>query len=366
MSNHRGGLCLLLTIVIAAIAAAAIGSLAMAQQGSQLSPSRNSLTIPVPPHQNPIPSGAASPIPLEPPHTQPQDALVLPSLRLRRQLGYQQVTITVTDKSGKYITNLNEDDFQVFEDGERRSILFFRTDRNAPVSVGIIVDCSSSMATKFPQARIAIKRFVDDLDPNDDIFLESFSVEAELNQPFTLDHSKIIHQLDFLHQKTRTALFDAILMGLVEVERGRRDKKALLVVTDGMDNRSEFSLTQVIGLARRMKVLIYSIGIGDEQAESPGFMRGMLSPDNEQVDAKTLKLLSEETGAKTYILRRVADGAELAKDCEAISNELRQQYTIGYVSVDPGRGGYRTLRVDTPTHPDLSVRVRKGVALHSP
>jgi VWFA-related protein len=363
MRNNRGRAGVL-PIAIGIAGAVIAGGFAMAQQGPPSQPSGNSLTVPVAPHQKPMPSAGASP--MQPPHPQPDDALELPSLRLRRQLGYQQVTITVTDKSGKYITNLNEDDFRIFEDGEQRSILFFRTDRNAPVSVGIVVDCSSSMATKFPQARAAIRKFVDDLDLNDDIFLESFSVEAELMQPFTLDHSKIIKQMDFLHPMTQTSLYDAILMGLVEVERGRRDKKALLVVTDGMDNRSTFSLTQVIGLARRLKVLIYSIGIGDEQAQEPGMMGGMLSPDSEQVDAKTLKTLSEETGAKTYLLRRVGDGAELVKDCEAISNELRQQYTIGYVSVDPGRPGYRSLRVDTPTHPDLSVRVRKGVAVRPP
>ena len=361
MRKHRGGPPAL-PIAIAVATAMAIGSFALAQQDS----SQNSLTVPVAPHQNPMPSARPSPVPMQAPRIQPDEALEVPSLKLRRQLGYQQVTITVTDKAGKYITNLNEDDFRIFEDGERRSILFFRSDGKAPVSVGIVVDCSSSMATKFPQARVAIKKFVEDLDPNDDLFLESFSVEAELIQPFTLDRAKIIRQLEFLHQRTQTSLFDAILMGLVEVERGHRDKKALLVVTDGMDNRSTFSLNQVIGLARRLKVLIYSIGIGDEQAEPSGPMGGLLSPDSEQVDAKTLKTLSEETGAKTYILRRVGDGAELVKDCEAISNELRQQYTIGYVSVDPGRPGYRSLRVDTPSHPDLSVRVRKGVAVRPP
>jgi hypothetical protein len=89
----------------------------------------------------------------------------------------------------------------------------------------------------------------------------------------------------------------------------------------------------------------------------------LFSPDSAEVDMKILKALSEETGGRSFNLRRVGDGDELSRDCAAISNELRQQYTLGYVSPDPTRPGYRTLRIDVPKHPDLSVRVRKGVAV---
>jgi Ca-activated chloride channel homolog len=323
----------------------------------QGSPPENSLSIPVQPQPTSVPSIVA-PLP------QPDAALEVPSLKLRRQPGYQQVTVTVTDSSGKYVTDLKQDDFRVLEDGQQRPVGFFRVDRNAPVSVGIVVDCSSSMTSKFWQARTAITRMVGELNARDEIFLESFSVEASLLQPFTTDHTQIIDHLQFLHALRQTSLYDAIFMGLVEMRRARYDKRALLVVTDGMDNTSKMPREQVIAVARIMKVLIYTIGIGDE-AVKPGddFMGGMFSPDDQQVDMATLNALSEETGARSFNLRRIGGGDELSRDCDAISDELTRQYTVAYLSPDPGRLGYRTLRVDIPKHPELSVRVRKGIAV---
>jgi Ca-activated chloride channel family protein len=318
-------------------------------------PSGNTLSIPARQLPNAVPS-------IQAPLPQPETSLEVPSLQLRSQPGYEQVTVTVTDSSGKYVTNLKDDDFRILEDGQQRSIGFFRVDRTAPVSIGIIVDCSGSMMSKFAQARTAITRMVADFDARDDIFLESFSIEAQLLQPFTRNHAEIVDHLKFLHALTRTALYDAIFMGLYEMQHASHDKRALVVVTDGMDNASGMSRAQVIAAARAMKVLIYTIGIGDE-ATDPGDEESMLGADYDKVDLATLKVLSEETGARTFHLPQLGDGEELARDCEAISNELTQQYTIAYLSPDPGRSGYRTLHVDVPKHPELSVRVRKGVAI---
>ena len=123
-------------------------------------------------------------------------------------------------------------------------------------------------------------------------------------------------------------------------------------------------------LARRQGVLIYSIGIGNPNAAPAGASRfGPVSFDRrrrgEEVDVKTLRMLSTETGAKTYNVRAVGDGNALRADCAEISRELRQQYTVGFLAPDPGAGGYRGLRVDVPTHPGVDVRVRKGVDVGS-
>jgi Ca-activated chloride channel homolog len=343
-------ICVTLALMMS-IAAQGISVLA----GQQGAPSENTLSLPGQKHP-----GTPS---LRPPLPQPDASLEVPSLKLRSQPGYEQVTVTVTDTSNKYITDLKEEDFRIFEDGQQRPIGFFRIDRTAPVSVGIVVDCSSSMETKFAQARRAITRMVDDLDPRDDIFLESFSVEAQLLQPFTLDHREVIDHLNFLHALTQTSLYDAVYMGLYEIQRGKRDKRALVVVTDGMDNHSLMKREQVIGAARAMKVLIYTIGIGEETVKPGDEFAEIFTPDTAEVDMKTLSALSDETGARAFNLRRVGDGDELGRDCATISNELRQQYTLAYLSSDPGRLGYRTLRVETPKHPELSVRVRKGVAV---
>lgn len=342
-------------VAMALVANAATRSAVLAQQHS--APSANTLSIPARQHPNAVPSITA-------PLGQPETSLEVPSLKLRSQPGYEQVTVTVTDSSGKYVADLKEDDFRVLEDGQQRPIGFFRVDRTAPVSVGIVVDCSSSMFSKMWQARTAITRMVDDLDSRDDIFLESFSDEAQLLQPFTLVHAQVIDHLSFLHAQTHTALFDAVYMGLFEMQHAGHDKRVLLVITDGMDNESTMTRGQVIAAARAMKVLIYTIGIGDE-AIGPDH-GGLLSLDDEEVDMTTLKALSEETGARAFNLHRMGDGGELSRDCEAISDELTRQYTVAYLSPDPGRPGYRSLHVDIPRHPELSVRVRKGVAVIPP
>jgi hypothetical protein len=142
-------------------------------------------------------------------------------------------------------------------------------------------------------------------------------------------------------------------------------------VTDGMDNSSSCSLDQVVAQARRQGVLIYSIGIGDPNIGTTGlkiFFGGqpLFFGELERVDARTLQMLSNETGAKTYIVGKVGDGQLLRRATESISNELRQQYTVGFTSPDPERTGYRSLKVEVPTHPDLGVRVRKGVTVGRP
>jgi len=360
-----------LTAVFALGLLLAAGLPAMAQQG-QFNPEppmpRNPgqgggavLELPTSPRQ----PGAVG---IVPPQIAPQQRQepTMPSRELRRQAGYEQVTVTVTDQQGRDITGLQRGDFKLYIDGQHRSIEFFRQDLNAPVSVGILVDTSGSMQPKIRQARAAISEFIHDLNPNDDIFLFAFSSRPFLLQPFTTDRSLVLSRLELLHANGQTALYDTILDGLLMVRHGRYDKKALLVVTDGMDNTSQSDLAQVTAQARRIGVLVYSIGIGDPNASSlPSVAIGpfILGGDIDQVDARTLKLLSTETAAKTFIIREVGDGQALSEACENISRELREQYTVGFVAPDPGRGGYRNLRVDEPSRGEVNVRVRKGVTV---
>ncbi|HXW85212.1 MAG TPA: VWA domain-containing protein [Candidatus Binataceae bacterium] len=292
--------------------------------------------------------------------------LVLPSRELREQRGYQQVTVTVTDPNGSYVTNLTKDDFRLYMDGQERPIDFFRQDLNTPVSVGILVDTSGSMEPKLAQARIAISEFLRDLNDKDDVFLFAFSSHPFMLQAFTTNHALVMQRLGLLRAFGQTALFDTIVLGMRTLQTGRYDKKALLVVTDGMDNTSVNSVDDVVAQARHMGVLVYSIGIGDpnEGASAASVAIGPFifgGGDVERVDARTLQTLSTETGAKTYIVRRVGDGDALRKACAQISLELREQYTIGFLAPDPASSGYRSLRVDVPTHTGVDVRVRKGV-----
>ena len=294
-----------------------------------------------------------------------QELSVAPQ-ELRRQNGYQQVTVTVTNQHGGYQTGLQRDDFKLYVDGVQRPIDFFRHDLNTPVSIGILVDTSGSMEPKIAMARAAIAEFINQLNDRDDVFLFAFANRAFLLQPFTTNHRQVINQLRLLRAFGQTALFDTIINGLLMVRHGRWDKKALLVVTDGMDNESQAELSQVVAYARRMGVLVYSIGLGNPNSAPSTVAMGPLrfiAPSDDEVDATTLNTLSAETGARTFILSTIGDGVAMREDCETISNELREQYTVGFVAPDADRGGYRNLRVDVPGHPEDSVRVRKGVAV---
>jgi Ca-activated chloride channel family protein len=292
--------------------------------------------------------------------------LTLPARQLTRQPGYNQLTVTIVDQQGRYVTGLQKNDFRLYIDGQQRPIEFFRQDLNTPVSIGILVDTSGSMEPKLMQARTAITEFVNDLNPHDDVFLFAFSSQPFLLQPFTTDHQAVIGRLSLLYAQGETAIFDTIIDGLLMVRHGRWDKKALLVVTDGQDNASEQNLQQVISYARQMGVLIYSIGIGNSNIDASSISFGPLGLGlvaQDAVDARTLELLSNETGAKTFLLRTIGDGGAMREDCAAISRELREQYTVGFLASDPGRGGYRNVRVDVPGRPDDKVRVRKGVEI---
>jgi Ca-activated chloride channel family protein len=178
-----------------------------------------------------------------------------------------------------------------------------------------------------------------------------------------------MRRLALLHAYGQTALFDVIMQGLNMVQRGRYDKKALLVVTDGMDNTSGSTVNEVVAQARREGVLVYSIGIGDPNPTSGlSIAVGPFSfggDESERVDSETLHSLSTETGAKTYIIRQAGDGEALRRACENISLELREQYTVGFLAPDPSAGGYRKLNVEVPGKPGADIRVRKGIEVGS-
>ena len=364
-----------ITLVVLAIMMGGVEpAAAQLQQGLSNPPPSNPPVVVIPHSQGKadstlelpsMPKQGASSLNIPPQLPQTGQSLEVPTRELRQQPGYEQVTVTVTEPSGTYVTGLQKGDFKLYMDGQQRPIEFFRQDLNTPVSVGLLVDTSGSMASKIPQARAAIAQFLRDLNDKDDVFLFAFSSQPFLLQPFTTNHDLVMRRLALLHAYGQTALFDVIMQGLQMVQRGRYDKKALLVVTDGMDNTSASTVNDVVSQARRMGVLVYSIGIGNPNPSSSSTIT--LGPfviggdDFEHVDAETLHTLSTESGAKTYIIREAGDGEQLRRACENISLELREQYTVGFLAPDPSAGGYRSLRVDVPGKPGADVRVRKGI-----
>src|SRR3984957_635301 len=268
-----------LTALIVIVASAGLGRAQQGQFQPDNSASRNQgqgggvLELPTLPGRQG--GGPTSTIPpMAPQHGQD---LTIPSRQLKSQQGYEQVTVTVTDQQGRYVTGLQKGDFKLSIDGQDRPIEFFRQDLNTPVSIGILVDTSGSMEPKIPQAQAAISEFIRNLNERDDVFMFAFSSRPFLLQPFTTNHYLVLSRLELLHAFGQTSLFDTILDGLLMVEHGRYDKKGLLVVTDGMDNTSQSTVEQVVAQARRMGVLVYSIGIGDPNAGNlPGLQIGPL------------------------------------------------------------------------------------------
>jgi Ca-activated chloride channel family protein len=369
----RGGLSRVFAISAAVIAVSVLAAgivPARAQQGNVKPPpvimpgvqGKETSTLELP--SMPAKQGGDS-LNIRPQVPQPAQELVLPTQELRQQPGYEQVTVTVTDPNGTYVTGLQKQDFKLYLDGQQRPIQFFRQDLNTPVSVGIVVDTSGSMVTKIPQVRAASAEFIRNLNDRDDIFMYAFSARPFLLQAFTTNHEMVKMKLRLLRPGGQTALFDVILQGLNTVQRGRYDKKALLVITDGVDDASAATVDDVVRQARRTGVLVYSIGIGSPHPVGGatfaiGPFAAMIG-DDDWVDAETLHTLSTETGAKTYIIAQAGDGELLRKACENISLELREQYTVGFLTPDPGAGGYRKLRVEVPSKTSADVRVRKGV-----
>ena len=290
---------------------------------------------------------------------------------LRGRAGYTEITATVTDANGAYVKGLGKDDFTVLVDGSQRQIEFFQPESNSPASVGILVDTSGSMKPKLPQARAAITEFINDLKPQDDIFLVAFSTRHFLLQPLTTDHELVKKRLDLLRAYGNTALFDAIIDGKEKVASGCYEKRVLFVITDGLDNASKASVNDVAAEPRRSGVLIYSIGIGDPNVadmNTPAIGPIVIGDSGiEFVDAKTLHSLAKETGGRTFIIRQVGDGDSLKAACQTIADDLRAQYTLGFVAPDSASAAATgQLAVSLRDKPGLTVRTRQSVPLPSP
>jgi Ca-activated chloride channel homolog len=260
------------------------------------------------------------------------------------------VPVTVTDPMNRLVTGLEQDDFKVYENnGEQRIKTFAAED--APVSIGIIFDLSGSMTSKLIRARESILQFVKTANPQDEFFVIGFNDRPELIEDFTSSVEDIGARLATVRSGHRTALLDAIYYGVTKMKEGRHERKALLVVSDGGDNRSRYTEGEVKSQVRESDVEIYSIGIFDPYAATPEERTGPL----------LLNELCEETGGRMF---RVDDLSEMSDIAEKISTELRNQYVIGYTPHDLHRDGkWRKVKVKlNPPQglPPLTVHARTG------
>ncbi|MBI3300568.1 MAG: VWA domain-containing protein [Deltaproteobacteria bacterium] len=347
-------------------------------QGPRPTPQQGTLT---PGPQRSIPSGKqVLEIPsrpqrsLEPPR---QQAVIPPRPQPETPRPTQLVTVTVTDPKGRYVSGLEREDFVVYEDDVPQDITYFNTGENEPVSLGLIVDTSGSMFSKIDRARLALRRLVETIRPQDEVFIEAFNHQPMLLQDFTDSRMLLAQAVSSLRPAGGTALYDALLDGLRRVKSGRHQKKALIVISDGVDTASLSSLNQTVTAARRSGVLIYAIGIGNPSGGfGAGGARITIGPFilggggggmfDEQIDDRTLHEISDQAGGKLFVLSTadvVGNASVLDTATQTISHELRQQYSLGYTS---SRGGtrYRSVRVETrrADADNLVVRAQKGYA----
>jgi Ca-activated chloride channel family protein len=286
----------------------------------------------------------------KPAETGPNSLKIHPGSFIRMNVDMVLVPVTVTDPMNRLVTGLEQDDFQVFENTKEQKIRSFASE-DAPVSIGIIFDLSGSMTSKLIRARESILQFIKTANPQDEFFVIGFNDRPELIEDFTNSMEDIQARLATVRAGHRTALLDAIYYGVAKMKDARHERKALLVVSDGGDNRSRYTEGEVRAQVREADVEIYSIGIFDPYAPTP----------EERTGPQLLDDVSEVTGGRLF---RVDDIDEMGDIAEKISTELRNQYVIGYRPGDLTRDGkWRKVKVKInppPGLPPLTVYARTG------
>jgi Ca-activated chloride channel family protein len=263
------------------------------------------------------------------------------------------VNVTVTDPFDRIVTGLEETNFQVFDEKVEQKIAAFSTE-DAPISVGLIFDSSGSMSDKIQKSKEAALQFFKTSNPQDEFMLINFSDRANLVAGFTSKYENIQDRLLFVKAGGKTALLDAIYLGLSEMKKSTTNRRALLVISDGGDNHSRYTENDVKRAVREANVQIYSVGIFEplssrgrttEEAGGPGLLAD----------------LAEVSGGRMF---SVEDANELPDIAEKISIELRNQYVIGYRPSNLVRDGrWRRIRVklNAPRGlPPLQVYSRTG------
>lgn len=270
------------------------------------------------------------------------------SLHLSRDL--VTLNVTVTDPRGRYVAGLSPALFEVFDDKVKQEITFFGY-ADAPITIGVIFDVSGSMKKRVGRSLHALKRFVDASHRDDEFFLLGFSNRVSLLRDFTSSGEQIATSLTLALPEGRTALYDAVLMGIEKARTGRHDKRALLIISDGQDNNSRYTFSELRDAAREADVQLYAIGITDPMADLE------LGPYGEAI----IEELVRTTGGRAYF--PTSDG-ELLDICAQIALELRNQYTIAYYpSTDIRDGRWHKIKVklqSPPGLPRLTLRTRDG------
>jgi len=226
------------------------------------------------------------------------------------------VPVTITDPMNRLVTGLEKENFQLYEGSSAQDIRTFSSE-DAPVSLGVIFDSSGSMSSKMDRAKEAVVEFFKTANPQDEFFMITFSDEPETVSDFTNSVDDIQNKLVFAVPRRRTALLDAIYMGVSKMRQAKYAKKALLIISDGGDNHSRYTENEIKSLVKEADVMIYAIGIYDRYA----------SATEERLGPQLLSEITELTGGRAFTIDNPNDLADVATK---IGVELRNQYVLGY------------------------------------
>ena len=228
------------------------------------------------------------------------------------------VNVTVTDPFNRLVTGLEQENFRVFEDSAEQEVVHFSSE-DVPISIGVIFDLSGSMANKVDKARLAAVQFFKTANPQDEFFLVSFNDRAQLTSRFTNSVEELQTRLMYTAAHGRTALLDAIYLGLSQMRGAHNAKRALLIISDGGDNHSRYTESDIKNFVKEADVQLYAIGIYDPV----GYRR---TP--EELNGHTLlSELTELTGGRVFPVENLND---LPDTAAKIGMELRNQYVLGY------------------------------------
>jgi len=312
--------------------------------------------------------------------------------RFRTGVELVNVTATVTDSRGRFVAGLRREDFRLFEDDQTREITHFSNER-VPVSLGILLDTSGSMAgEKMAAARSAVDRFlVQLLHPEDEVFLFTFNDEPRLVSDWTTDRREVSRLLGRVRAGGGTAMYDALTEAVPMAQSGRHRKKAVVVISDGNDTDSRTDVGDLRRLIRETEVLVYAVGIdgdapdiftrgrgmppprfpvplpfpfpgggGRNRFPQPGgggpLPRGGPTPRDYRVNERALREITDDSGGRTELVR---DAPDIDPATAGIAEELSQQYYLGYPAGAARDGRWHTIRVEV-RDASYKVRARRG------
>jgi VWFA-related protein len=253
--------------------------------------------------------------------------------------------ISVADKNGKLVTDLKQSSFKVYENGVEQPIKIFKRE-DVPISLGIIIDNSGSMKEKRQKVEIASLDMVKASNPQDEVFIVNFNDEAWLDVPMTSDIKAMQAGVERIDSRGGTAMRDAISMSIDYLKKeGKRQKKVLLVITDGNDNASTMNLERLVSRAQQNEVLLFAIGLLNEEERHEA-----------RIAKRALDTLGRESGGLAFYPKGVADVDQIALQ---VAHEIRNQYTLAYSpTVQQMDGSFRQIKVTVTGH--ALVRTRTG------